>query len=475
MVRVVAAVIVAQLVVSGAAVATRSSPSRRTTALVRSIPPLPTTETTVVDTTTAPTLPPTTSSPRPPSTAARQPPPPPPVPTDAAGRLAARLEAALGPVTSCLLVDDGTARVYSRAPDRALAPASTQKLLVAAAALDQLGPGFRFVTSVVAPAAPQGGAVDALWLVGAGDPMLATGDYAAHIGSQARTVGSPLTPLDGLADAVAAAGVRSVKSGIHGDDSRYERLRWLPGWKPIYRDEADVSLLSALTVNGGLDRWDPSDAVAPDPTGLATAQMSRLLGARGVYAAAGDSQTRPPAGVVVAQVASAPLALIVANMLRTSDNLAAELLVRELDRHAGGPGTTTGGLQVVARTAQRLGVSTAGLRQGDGSGLDPADRASCSTLLGALQAGDRPGFAAIADGLAVAGRSGTLVHRFVGSPVAGALAAKTGWINCAAGMIGRLNLRRPIRFALLVNGPCNFDAAEVIENRVVFAMASYPE
>jgi D-alanyl-D-alanine carboxypeptidase/D-alanyl-D-alanine-endopeptidase (penicillin-binding protein 4) len=305
--------------------------------------------------------------------------------------------------------------------------------------------------------------------------MLATPDYAAHIATQPRMVGTPLTPMAGLADALVAAGVHTVKAGVHGDDSRYERLRWLPGWKPVYRDEADVGLLSALTVNAGLDHWVPSEAVAGDPTWLATLQLSRLLHDRGVDAPAGPAQTRPDNGVVIARVESAPLAQIVASMLRTSDNLAAELLVRELDRHAGGPGTTVGGLQVVARTAHRLGIPTAGLRQGDGSGLDPGDRASCSTLLGALQAGDRPGFGAINDGLAVAARSGTLARRYGGTPMAGTLAAKTGWINCAAGMIGRLNLHRPLRFALLVNGPCNFDAAEAIENRVVTALAQYPD
>jgi D-alanyl-D-alanine carboxypeptidase/D-alanyl-D-alanine-endopeptidase (penicillin-binding protein 4) len=384
------------------------------------------------------------------------------------------LEGALGPVRSCLVVADGSTAVYGRAPDLALAPASTQKLLVAAAALDQLGPDFRFVTTVVAPAAPQGGGVDALWLVGAGDPMLATPDYAGHVTSQPRTVGAPLTPMTALADAVAAAGVRNVKGGVHGDDSRYDRLRWLPGWKPIYRDEADISPLSALTVNGGLDHWDPTEVVTADPTGLATVQLTRLLGARGVSAAAGEPQTRPGTGVVLGRVASAPLSQIVSAMLRSSDNLAAELIVRELDRHGGGAGTTAGGLQVVAATAQRLGIPIGGLHQGDGSGLDPSDRASCLTLLGALQVGDRPGFGSITEGLAVAARSGTLVHRFGGTPLAGTLSAKTGWIDCAAGMIGRLNLARPVRFALLVNGPCNYDAAEAIENRVALALATYP-
>src|SRR5438132_3790373 len=318
-----AGLIALQLVISAASVLGRNGSSHGR-ALIRSVPPLPTTVTTVVDTTTAAPAPPPTAPP----TTARQDVVPAP-PTDANGRLAARLDAALTGVGSCLVIDDGPTNVYSRAAGQALAPASTQKLLVAAAALDQLGPDFHFVTTVVASAPPKNGSVDDLWLVGGGDPMLATPEYVGYLATQARTVGAPLTPMSGLADGVAAAGIHSVKSGIHGDDSRYEALRWLPGWKPIYRDEADVSPLSALTVDGGLDQWKPTETVTADPTALAAARLSGLLGARGVNAPAAAPGTRPASGVVVAQLPSQSLALIVASMLRSSDNLAAELIVPE--------------------------------------------------------------------------------------------------------------------------------------------------
>jgi D-alanyl-D-alanine carboxypeptidase/D-alanyl-D-alanine-endopeptidase (penicillin-binding protein 4) len=174
-------------------------------------------------------------------------------------------------------------------------------------------------------------------------------------------------------------------------------------------------------------------------------------------------------------VPSAPLSQVVANMLRTSDNLAAELIVRELDRKAGGTGTTVGGLAVVAASAQRLGIPTGGLHMGDGSGLDPGDRASCATLLAALELGNRPGFEAISSGLAVAARSGTLVTRFGGTPLAGHLAAKTGWIDCAAAMVGRVDLKAPLRFSLIMNGPCDWNTAESLENRTALAIGAYPD
>ena len=62
--------------------------------------------------------------------------------------------------------------------DTPLIGASTQKLLVAAAALSIARTGHpTYQTRAVAPAAPDDGTVDRLWLVGGGDPVLTTGDY----------------------------------------------------------------------------------------------------------------------------------------------------------------------------------------------------------------------------------------------------------------------------------------------------------
>src|SRR5207237_6836157 len=180
-----------------------TGPAARATALVRAAPP-PTTPTSVSPATTAP-LPPPAPPPAP------DPPPPPGTP---ASRLQGRLDAALGPVRACLVVRDGANELYARSADVPLAPASTQKLLVAAAALNQLGPDFRFTTTVVAPAPPKNGAVDALWLVGSGDPLLATPEYTAHLVAEPRTRDTPVTPMAALADAVAAAGIHTAGGGV---------------------------------------------------------------------------------------------------------------------------------------------------------------------------------------------------------------------------------------------------------------------
>ena len=66
--------------------------------------------------------------------------------------------------------------------DSPVIPASNQKLVTAAVALDALGGDHRFVTSAVAPAAPVDGVLRGdLTIVGGGDPVLTTAPYLAWL------------------------------------------------------------------------------------------------------------------------------------------------------------------------------------------------------------------------------------------------------------------------------------------------------
>ncbi|HEY3241456.1 MAG TPA: D-alanyl-D-alanine carboxypeptidase, partial [Acidimicrobiia bacterium] len=170
---------------------------------------------------------------------------PPPVPATAAPAVPltfdARLEQAMAGTPGCLVVEQDGVIIFERNPVTPLVPASSQKLMVGIALLARLGPDFRFETQVVAPAPPGGdGRLDDAWLVGAGDPYLATPDYIAYAASKPRLVSLPLTPLTTLADALVAAGVRDVPGGLHPDESRYDTARSVPTWKPSYVREAEV-------------------------------------------------------------------------------------------------------------------------------------------------------------------------------------------------------------------------------------------
>lgn len=385
-------------------------------------------------------------------------------------------------VRSCVAVYEGNRPVLLLHPDDALTPASTQKILVATAALAVLGPDFRFETKVVSDSAPRDGTVGTLWLVGAGDPTLATPEYAQWLKDRPRYQLREATPLAALATALAAAGVRTVTGGIVGDDSRYDRARTVPTWKPSYITENEVGPLGALLVNDGFDRFDPPpEHRADDPAVHAAGELTRLAGAVGITVTAPPiAGTAPKDGTIqLATVRSAPLSDIVAGMLRESDNTAAELLTRELGvarapSPGGGGGSTAAGTKAVVDALTEAGLPTAGLRLGDGSGLEATNRATCSLLAAALRRPDRTGAPLLEPLLAVAGRSGTLALRLADTPLDGKLRAKTGSLDGVSGLAGYLDGRRGLSFALLANGNLSDAAGRLLQDRLSAVLAAYP-
>jgi len=377
---------------------------------------------------------------------------------------------------TCVAVYEGDRPVLLRRPDDALTPASTQKILVATAALDVLGPDFRFETKLVAENRPRDGAVGPLWLVGSGDPTLATPEYALWLKDRPRYQLRQFTPLAGLADGLLSAGVRTVTGGIFGDDSRYDRARAVPGWKPSYLSDGEVGPLGALLVNDGFSVFDqPIAQRAADPAAHAAGELTRLAGEFGITVAGPPaSGTAPAKTVTIATVRSAPLSDIVAGMLRESDNTAAELLTRELGVAKAHDGSTAAGTKAVVDVLSAARLPTAGVRLGDGSGLLTTNQVPCPALAAALRAPDRNGAPRLEPLLAVAGRSGTLEPRLVGTPLEGKLRAKTGSLDGVTGLAGFVDGRHELSFAFLANGNLSDPAGRLLQDKLVALLAAYP-
>jgi D-alanyl-D-alanine carboxypeptidase/D-alanyl-D-alanine-endopeptidase (penicillin-binding protein 4) len=378
---------------------------------------------------------------------------------------------------TCLAVYEGERPVLLRRLDESLTPASTQKILIATAALAALGPDFRYETKVVSDAAPRDGAVGTLWIVGAGDPTLASPEYVQWLADRPRFQFHQATPLTALVDGLKAAGITTVTGGMVGDDSRYDRIRIVPSWKANYVIDNEAGPLGALMVNGGFTVFDPPpEKRADDPAAHAASELTRLATAAGI-AVAGPARSGavPPEGTVtVATVRSAPLSEIVAGMLRESDNTAAELLVKELGVVKRHEGSTPAGTGAVTDVLTDVKLPTAGLRLGDGSGLEVTNQASCALLAAVLRIPDGSGGPRLSPLLAVAGRSGTLSLRLAGTPLEGKLRAKTGSLNGVSGLAGYLDGRRALSFAFLANGPLSESTGRLLQDRLVALLAGYP-
>jgi D-alanyl-D-alanine carboxypeptidase/D-alanyl-D-alanine-endopeptidase (penicillin-binding protein 4) len=396
---------------------------------------------------------------------------------DAVGaqRLQTALDATTAGTDTCFLVDEGGAPLAAHNGDAPLIPASTQKLLTASVVLAVLGPQTTLDTRAVAAQAPQDGTVEQLFLVGGGDPLLVTPEVQAQRDQIPELKGSPTTSLAALADSIVAAGVKRIPKGIVGDDSRYEDLRYLPTWKDSYRTEGQVGPLGALTVDGGFSTLQPRPVPVSDPAVYAAERLAELLEDRGVTV--GKSASRavaPPGAVEVAKVSSPPLADVVGEEISTSDNLASELLVREIGLKLAQQGTTAAGTQAIVTKLAELGVPTTNATMVDGSGLDRGNRATCAELLAAFELGERPEFAALWNGLAVAGEKGTLVDQ-IGGDLAGKVRGKTGSLDGVTGLVGIVDVRRPVRFAFLANGGFTERGGIDLRGEVARVISTFPD
>jgi D-alanyl-D-alanine carboxypeptidase/D-alanyl-D-alanine-endopeptidase (penicillin-binding protein 4) len=384
----------------------------------------------------------------------------------------ARLDATGG--RACVVVHDTEGRaIYTRQPDLALAPASTIKLLTAATALHRIGPDSRLTTDVRAVRPPVNGLVDGdLWLVGGGDPLLATADFATRAGLSGRP--RPASRLEDLADRIVAAGVRQVRGRILGDAHRYDGVRYVPTWKPAYIEQGQSGPLSALIVNGGFTRLRPTPVPADAPALDAAAGLTLLLAQRGVRVGGVGEGVAPAGAVAVTSLESLPMRQIVTEMLHDSDNTTAELLTKELGFRFAGVGSTAAGVGVVRAMAGTLGPGVAdNLVVKDGSGLDRANRVTCRALTALLDR--QQGREALGESLPVAARSGTLLTRFAGTPAAGKLTAKTGSLDGVVALSGYATDARnePLAFTVLVNDGRD-DAARFLVDRVGVTLVGYP-
>jgi D-alanyl-D-alanine carboxypeptidase/D-alanyl-D-alanine-endopeptidase (penicillin-binding protein 4) len=367
--------------------------------------------------------------------------------------------------------------IVAHQPEEAVTPASTEKVLTAAAALATLGPDHRYRTRVEAASAPVGGVVAGnLYLVGGGDPVLTTDAYAAITPQQSQAH----TRLEDLADSVMAAGVTQVQGGVVGDDTRYSSARYVADWPSRYIDQNQTGPLSALSVNDGFERFpnasDPGAPIvpSPDPTTRAAASFTVLLRERGVDVVGSPSSGAAPADtVLIAKKRSKPLPQILAELLTFSDNQTAELVLREVGHVQAGEGSTAAGAAAVEQVLRDAGVAVGPEDAVDGSGLAESNRLTCATLVKTLEANP-----ALIGGLATGGEPGTLAS-FAGTPLDGRLHAKTGSLNHVRALAGAVDLLEggnQLTFSYIINNPPFITPEQdALRGQLGALLASYPD
>jgi D-alanyl-D-alanine carboxypeptidase/D-alanyl-D-alanine-endopeptidase (penicillin-binding protein 4) len=369
-----------------------------------------------------------------------------------------------------------------------LVPASTIKLIVAATALHDLGPGYRFTTKIVTNGSVVGDTLQGdLYVVGGGDPELLSADLrsAVHV--------------------LKTLGIRSIEGGVIADSSLFGPDQVNPTWDPDDLEYGWAAPPSALTMDGGSVQFtvtpdaqgglarvdvDPRAAAGrivggvrtasedadntlridplPDgsgftlsgaipygvpqkywrsvaqPTRAAASVLRASLEQAGIQVAGLASTGTAPADVTTLwSHTSRPLSDIVKRMAFDSDNHIAEQLLRAVGQYASGTGTLAYGLAAEHAYLTTLHADDPELRLVDGSGLSPQDRVTAETLARALRSIlSGPDAQRAASYLPRVGLDGTVSVRDDLPPdVLGRIVGKDGYIEGASGLEGIVRTR----------------------------------
>jgi D-alanyl-D-alanine carboxypeptidase/D-alanyl-D-alanine-endopeptidase (penicillin-binding protein 4) len=402
-------------------------------------------------------------------------------------------------LSACIADADSGELVAEAGSHLALNPASNQKLLTMAVALERLGPNHRFTTALHGRA-QTGDALSELVLRSSGDPELS------------------LATLEQLVRGLSEQGVRSVNGDVLVDQSAFDSL-WDP---PAYEQHPEEwaayrAPVSAVSVGGntvmlhvvGSDSgtaraWLSPPGIAtlsgeissgpnqpqnvrytvrprggeldvliagsvpsgkPELTFLRRIASPELAPGRVVLALLRDhgiavsGQLRAGGSEIqaerVSQV-SRSLAEIVHALGKRSDNFVAEMLLKALGASdKAGPGSSAKGARLIEEYVARLGALDAGTRITNGSGLYDANRVSAYALTRALvsvfnDARVAPEFVAA---LSIGGLDGTLSQRFKTHRQERSVRAKTGTLADATALSGYvLGERNRFAFSVLLNG-----------------------
>ena len=291
-------------------------------------------------------------------------------------------------------------------------PASNQKLVSTAYALDRLGTDYRLSTQ--------------LWqlsdgsfrLTGEGDPDLA------------------LPQLQRFAKLALGSGGGSgqLPSLLKLQIAEEPRQAWWPqGWHPddrYYAYGAPITRL-ALTSNA------IHEAVMNPPSRLQNLLQKTLQqqGAKVQVSLISARAPMPADAVLMHQENSAPMHNLLSLANTESHNFTAEVLLRQ------GAGSWDLGQAIQRQTLwlTEQGLPMQGVRGADGSGLDRANRLTSRFLAALLLRMDQhPYGRAYLASMAVAGQRGTLRNLYVGSPLQGKFYGKTGTITGVRAISGVL-------------------------------------
>lgn len=381
--------------------------------------------------------------------------------------------------------------LYSHDAGKLLVPASNQKILTSAVALDALGPHYRYETPFLAGGPIGGGVLDGdLFVIGRGDPTIS--DHMA---------GDAMLPLQAVADSIAARGVTRIRGRLLSLGNAFPDANIGHAWEHDDLATSSGAAVDELFFNEGIAHvlvragTAPGDTVAAQTTPARTFPRLRILavttdsmGADSVARLSavkdtvrgdvvisgtmpqGDSATltvafRDPAEAYLAALREAfadrgitfedslfadttrqdtlfilrspPLSEILAAFMKPSQNQIGEVLFKTIALVQSDTGTSRVARRVLAERLRAWGAEPDGFLVWDGSGLSRQDLVSPETLIRVLDTMRRHTYFQIYyDAFPVAGVDGTLRTRMRGTAAEANARGKTGTLSNVRSLSG---------------------------------------
>ncbi len=392
--------------------------------------------------------------------------------------------------------------IFENDAEKYFIPASNMKNFTVAAALEKLGPDFRFVTSVYAAAKPDADGIinGDLCIWGRGDVSIST----------AFNNGDHYKGIDNLVDKIAAAGVKRIEGDLIGDESyfkgfaipytwEWDDLQWYDGAEvsalPVNNNAVDLNIKpgtssggqclvtvlpqtplmpivntcrtvsmgqprtlkvfkplgrNSLEISGEMPLGDKgfSGYVAfTHPAELFVALLKERMQKKGIIVM-GDARTVSGSTnswpVEVAKLQSPPLSLIAAQTMKQSQNMFSETILWQLDLCCDQSLLTDDSLRpgtnVVREWMKQISIPRDAVIQYDGSGMSRHNQVTPSSVvtLYTYMAKQSKNAQVWRDSLTVGGVDGTLSRRFTGTAAAGNMRGKTGTLDQVSALSGYL-------------------------------------
>lgn len=375
-----------------------------------------------------------------------------PVPESAPVPSAAGLAAALAPVVDApelgefagMVADAVSGEVlWSTGSDNPMTPASTTKVLTAAAAMLALSPEHRVTTRVV-----KGQSDGEIVIVAAGDPTMTaqpTGTAGFYPGA---------ARIDDMVEQIKRSSVPVDRIVV--DTSIYDGPTMAQGWFEPDVAAGYITPIEPIMLDGGrsipLEDESPRSAQPALDAGRALARGLGIDPARVTLGTASEGADQ------VASVQSAPLRDRLGQMMGRSDNVLAEAIGREIAIETNASPSFTGAVDSIGQTLFSAGYDLTGMKLHDTSGLSVDDLIPARILdqiLTSAAGSDKPELRPMLDYLPVAGSTGTLSDRYASNDRIGAgwVRAKTGTLSNASALAGYVVDvdGRALTFALMSN------------------------